>query len=59
MTAHTTERPVEGRPETGWALARQLRGASVRTCVPALDTEDTAPSAPQTGPEAHIVRGED
>ncbi|WP_320777768.1 hypothetical protein [Streptomyces sp. CRN 30] len=59
MTAHTTDTPVARRPETGWATARQLRGKGVRTCVPALDAEDTAVTVEHTRPEDNIVRGED
>ncbi|WP_018546629.1 hypothetical protein [Streptomyces sp. LaPpAH-108] len=42
--------------ETGWARARRLRGQRVRTCVAAVVTKD---SAPRTGAEENIVRGED
>lgn len=59
MTAHTTETPVERRPETGWAMARHVRGRGVRTCVPALEAKDTAPAVPRRGPEDNIVRGDD
>ncbi|WP_343245822.1 hypothetical protein [Streptomyces sp. SID4985] len=42
--------------ETGWARARRLRGQRVRTCVAAVVPKD---SAPRTGTEWNIVRGED
>ncbi|MEU4153170.1 hypothetical protein [Streptomyces sp. NPDC026659] len=42
--------------ETGWARARRLRGRRVRTCVAAVVPKD---SAPRTGTEWNIVRGED
>ncbi|MFD8912210.1 hypothetical protein [Streptomyces sp. NPDC059575] len=42
--------------ETGWARARRLRGHRVRTCVAAVVPKD---SAPRTGTEWNIVRGED
>jgi len=56
VTAHTEEKPVTRRPETGWARARRLhRGTAVpRTCLPAV-----AVSGMQSGPEWNIVRGED
>jgi hypothetical protein len=59
VTAHILEKPVARRPETGWAVARRLRGrAVVRTCVPAVVASDGA-YAVSPAAEGNIVRGED
>ncbi|WNM33056.1 hypothetical protein RKE30_23035 [Streptomyces sp. Li-HN-5-11] len=58
MTAHTTEKPVVQRSETGWAQARRLRRKGVRTCLPAIE-DRTDPHEEHTGAEWNIVRGED
>ncbi|MFJ6730150.1 hypothetical protein ACIQPQ_35150 [Streptomyces sp. NPDC091281] len=51
-------------PETGWSRARRLRRApsAPRTSVPAREASGTAVGGARparSGPEGHIVRGED
>ncbi|MFK4144682.1 hypothetical protein [Streptomyces sp. NPDC004065] len=58
MSAHTSDKPVVQRPETGWATARRVRSEGVRTCVPAV-RKGSGPDRVRTGPESNIVRGED
>ncbi|MFI1169734.1 hypothetical protein ACH4UM_40910 [Streptomyces sp. NPDC020801] len=58
MTAHTSEKPLVQRAETGWARARRVRKEGLRTCVPALE-DCGGTDRDHTGPEWNIVRGED
>ncbi|WP_406005338.1 hypothetical protein OG440_03530 [Streptomyces sp. NBC_00637] len=60
MTAHTEEKPVTRRAETGWARARRLRRgtAAPRTCLAAVAVPGAVVGM-QSGPEWNIVRGED
>jgi len=59
VTAHTSEKPVVRRLETGWSKARRLRGKGVlRTCLPAVVDEATTRTDP-SGTDGNIVRGED
>ncbi|MEV5551311.1 hypothetical protein AB0L35_35155 [Streptomyces sp. NPDC052309] len=59
MTTDTTDEPTVRSHETGWSRARRPRAESApRTWVPAVE-DGTTPRGPHTGPESHIVRGED
>ncbi|MFE9450999.1 hypothetical protein [Streptomyces sp. NPDC006739] len=58
MTAHTSDKPVAPRPETGWSKAQRRRGRGVRTCLPAIVERGGRPEA-LPGPDGNIVRGED
>ncbi|CAL9362810.1 hypothetical protein [Streptomyces pilosus] len=60
MIPETSDKPRPRRPETGWARARRLRAEEpLRTCLPAVELRVAPTAAPDTGPEANIVRGED
>ncbi|MEV6174201.1 hypothetical protein AB0L99_39045 [Streptomyces sp. NPDC051954] len=59
MSTHPSEKLVVR--ETGWSKARHQRGQDMRTCVPAVEADDTEPAA-EAGREAKaatIVRGDD
>ncbi|GGL63511.1 hypothetical protein GCM10010129_04040 [Streptomyces fumigatiscleroticus] len=59
MSTDTSDEPTVRGPETGWSQARRMRGKRVlRTWVPAVE-DRTTPQPQRTGPEGHIVRGED
>ncbi|MFF9035977.1 hypothetical protein ACF090_10950 [Streptomyces sp. NPDC014892] len=56
MSTHTVEKLVVR--ESGWAEARRRRGKGVRLCLPALTDRDGTRAA-RSGPDSHIVRGDD
>jgi hypothetical protein len=58
VTVYSSEKPVAGMAETGWAKARRRWGKGLRTCLPAI-VERGGPREALQDQDGNIVRGED